>query len=108
MASKNYGFCAFLAVPIMAMALMMALTAPGRAGDVGILHVGEATTLHIEGKGWALDKAASRKANLVSVKNTGARGGAQVFEVRGLKTGQVELVFRSGARTFLAHVDVLN
>lgn len=90
-----------------ALVVVAAMSLPGHAGDVELLHVGEATTLHLEGRGWVWDKAASRRADLVSVKSAGAPGESQVYEVRGLKTGQVKLVFRRGSETFLAHVDVL-
>lgn len=89
------------------LAAMAAMSLPGHAGDVELLHVGETTTLHLDGSGWVWDKAASRRADLVSVKRGGASGASQVYQVRGLKTGQAELVFRRGSETYLAHVDVL-
>lgn len=74
------------------------------AGDGQVLHVGESTTLHLDGTSWALDRAASREPHLVAVRSAGA----QRFVVRGLKAGQTKLVFRSGAKTFVANIDVLN
>jgi hypothetical protein len=77
-------------------------TLPLRAGEGQIVHVGETTTLHLDGKGWALDRSASRQVQLVAVQGSGSR-----FSVRGLKPGQVTLVFRSGPKTFSASLDVL-
>jgi hypothetical protein len=81
---------------------------PAAAGEGEVLHVGETTTLHLEGQPWVFDGAASRQARLVSVKNLGASASKQRFQVKGLKAGQVTLVFRSGSKTFQAHIDVLN
>lgn len=81
---------------------------PGVAGEGEVLHVGETTTLHLEGQPWVFDGGASKRAGLVSVKSLGASASAQKFQVKGLKAGQVTLVFRSGSKTFKAHIDVLN
>lgn len=78
-----------------------------RAGDGQVLHVGETTTLMLDGKGWVLDTSRSRQAQLVSVKSAGATGATHKFSLRGLKPGQVTLVFRSGSKTFQANIDVL-
>jgi hypothetical protein len=43
----------------------------------------------------------------VAVKNLGGSAAQQRFQVKGLKAGQVTLVFRSGPKTFQAHIDVL-
>jgi hypothetical protein len=80
---------------------------PGVAGDGEVLHVGETTTLHLEGQPWVFDGAASRQARLVSVKSLGASASVQKFQVKGLKAGQALLVFRSGSKTYQAHIDVL-
>lgn len=94
---------------LVAVCLMAALAvSPGIAGDGEVLHVGETTTLHLEGQPWVFDGGASRQARLVSVKSLGASASAQKFQVKGLKAGQVMLVFRSGSKTFQAHIDVLN
>ncbi|WP_439544393.1 hypothetical protein [Hyphomicrobium sp.] len=94
---------------VAAACLMAALAvSPGMAGDGEVLHVGETTTLHLEGQPWVFDGGASRQARLVSVKSLGASASAQKFQVKGLKAGQVMLVFRSGSKTFQAHIDVLN
>lgn len=84
------------------------VVSPGFAGEGEVLHVGETTTLHLEGQPWVFDGAASRQARLVSVKNIGVSASKQRFQVKGLKAGQVTLVFRSGTKTFQAHIDVLN
>ena len=107
MASPRFGFRSFFIVWLIVVSLMIALAAPGRAGDGAVVHVGETTALILEGGGWKLDKAKSRKADLVSVQSMPGPGGSQKFVVRGVKTGQVELVFRRGAETFRAHIDVL-
>ena len=80
---------------------------PAIAGDGEVLHVGETTTLHLEGQPWVLDSGASRQARLVSVKSLGVSASKQRFQIKGLKAGQVTLVFRSGSKTFQAHIDVL-
>lgn len=96
----------FAAVAVAALVAVAAVS-PGAAGEGEVLHVGETTTLHLDGQPWVLDGAASRQARLVSVKNLGASGSKQKFQVKGLKAGQVTLVFRNGAKTFQAHIDVL-
>lgn len=88
-------------------AAMMLVPEPGRAGDGQVVHVGEATALHLDGKGWRFDKSASRQAQLVSVQAAGAKAGTQKFSIRGLKPGQVTLVFRNGQMTYQASIDVL-
>ncbi|AHB50121.1 hypothetical protein W911_08585 [Hyphomicrobium nitrativorans NL23] len=107
MTSTGFGFRSFFVVWLIVVALMLALAAPGRAGDGQIVHVGEATELVLDGDGWALDKGTGRNAGLVAVRKAGGSGASR-FVVRGLKTGQVELVFRSGPKTFRASIDVLN
>lgn len=94
---------------VLAAGLAMACVGvPGaRAGDGQVLHVGETTTLSLEGRQWVLDRAASRQPQRVSVESAGGSASVQRFRVRGLKTGQVMLVFRSGQKTFQAHIDVL-
>lgn len=107
MTSKVYGFRSFFLVWIVVVALMIVLAAPSRAGDGTVLHVGETTALVLDRGGWTLDTAKSRRADLVSVRSAPGPGGAQKFVVSGRKTGQVELVFRRGAETFRAFIDVL-
>lgn len=107
MTSTVFGFRSFFVVWLIVVALMLALVRPGFAGDGTVVHVGEATELVLDGGGWTLDTSASRKAGLVAVQKA-ASPGATRFMVRGVKTGQVELVFRSGTKTFRAHIDVLN
>ncbi len=93
---------------LVAAALLFAATATlGVAGEGEVLHVGETTTLHLDGQSWVFDGAASKQARLVSVKNLGVSASKQRFQVKGLKAGQVTLVFRSGSKTFQAHIDVL-
>lgn len=111
MASTLSGFrClfSFIVVWCVVVALMLALAAPGQAGDGAVVHVGQTTEMVLDGKGWSLDKSASRKANLVSVQIGQGGGASQRIAVRGLKTGQVELVFRRGAERVRASIDVLN
>ena len=91
-------------VPLLAVLMGLSFAVRATAGDGQVLHVGESTTLHLEGTSWALDRAASRQPHLVAVRSAGA----QRFVVRGLKAGQTKLVFRSGAKTFVANIDVLN
>lgn len=90
-------------VPLLAALMALPLAGVTTAGDGHVLHIGESTTLHLEGTSWALDRSASRQPQLVAVRSAGA----QRFVVRGLKVGQTKLVFRSGAKTFVAHIDVL-
>jgi len=96
------------AVLLIAALVAASVVPPAAAGDGEVLHVGETTTLHLEGQPWVFDGAASRQARLVSVKNLGVSASKQRFQVKGLKAGQVTLVFRSGSKTFQAHIDVLN
>ncbi|HRN89790.1 hypothetical protein [Hyphomicrobium sp.] len=107
MASTVFGFRSFFVVWLIVVALMLALVRPGYAGDGTVLHVGEATELVLDGDGWVFEKGKGRNAGLVAVQNAGGSGATR-FVVRGLKTGQVELVFRSGPKRFRAHIDVLN
>lgn len=107
MASTVFGFRSFFVVWLIVVALMFALAAPSRAGDGTVVHVGETAELVLDGSGWMLDTSKSRKAGLVSVKTDAGTGGSQRFSIRGVKTGQVELVFRRGAETFRAFIDVL-
>lgn len=107
MNSTALGFRSFIIVWLVVVALMFALAGPGRTGEGTLVHVGETMEMVLDGKGWALDKSASRKANLVSVVKAGGSASSQRFAVRGMKTGQAELVFRRGAETFRAHIDVL-
>jgi hypothetical protein len=101
-ARRSTGCVCSLLVAVLTMALPLA----GRsaAGDGQVLHVGETTTLHLEGTAWALDRPASRQPHLVAVQSAGGKR----FVVRGIKAGQTTLVFRSGAKTFVANIDVLN
>lgn len=108
MASTNVGLRSSFLSFLGALAVMAALLWPAHAGEGAVLHVGETTELVLDGGGWEFDKAASRKAHLVSVQKANGVGASQRFVVRGLKTGQVELVFRSGQKTFRAYIDVLN
>lgn len=97
-----------LALGLLGLAAAMLLAAdPGRAGDGQVVHVGEVTVLHLDGKGWSFDRAASGQAQLVSVQAAGATASTEKFSIRGLKPGQVTLVFRKGESTFRALIDVL-
>jgi len=87
---------------LLALIVAISVAMPVRAGEGEVLHVGAATTLHLDGPGWMLDRSGSRKANLVAVQGNGAS-----FVVRGLKMGQTKLVFRKGKKMFEAHIDVL-
>lgn len=107
MTSKLLGPWASLPGLFVALALVAVNPWPCRAGDGQVVHVRETTTLILDGRGWKLDGAASRKADLVTVSDRGVSGAGQRFDVEGLTTGQVELVFRSGRKTFHAHIDVL-
>lgn len=107
MTSTVFGFRSFFIVWAVVVGLMLALAWPSRAGDGAIVHVGETTHMVLDGTGWVLDKAASRKANLVAVSNVRGAAAVQRFAIRGVKTGQVELVFRRGPEQFRAFVDVL-
>jgi hypothetical protein len=80
---------------------------PAGAGDGAVLHVGETTTVQLDGTGWALDRGKSQQAQLVAVQSAGASAASQTFSLRGLKPGQATLVFRSGRKTFRASIDVL-
>ena len=108
MASTGFGLRSFFIVWLIVVALMFALAGPSRAGDGAVVHVGEATELVLDGGGWTLDTGKSRRAGLVSVQSTPGAGGSQRFAIRGVKTGQTELVFRRGAETFRVFIDVLN
>lgn len=107
MNSTAFGFRSFIIVWLLVVALMYALAGPGFAGSGTLVHVGETMEMVLDGKGWALDKSASRKANLVSVVKAGNSASSQRFAVRGVKTGQAELVFRRGSERFRAQIDVL-
>jgi hypothetical protein len=88
--------------------LALAATVPARAGEGQVVHVGESTSLQLDGKGWSLDRSASRQVHLVSVGGAGSSASSQTFRVQGLKPGQVTLVFRNGGKTFRASLDVLH
>lgn len=90
-----------------ALVILAACGAPARAGDGQVVHVGEVAELVLDGTSWKLDTAASRKAHLVSVQKLGKSSGSERYALRGLKTGQAKLVFRSGQKSFQAHIDVL-
>jgi hypothetical protein len=91
------------------LAVVMTIAAPGssRAGESGILHVGERTTLTFDGGWWAFDASESKGAQLVSVHNAGVQGDEQTFFLRGVKPGLAVLVFRNGKTTRRISVDVL-
>lgn len=107
MSSTVFGFRSFFIVWAVVVGLMIALAWPSRAGDGTIVHVGETTEMVLDGAGWTLDPVASRKANLVSVSAVAGSRVSSRFAIRGLKPGQVELVFRRGPETFRAFIDVL-
>lgn len=97
----------FVRVLVVAAATLCGAAPAVLAGDGHVLHLGETTTLHLEGRSWVLDRAASRQVQRVAVESAGGSATVQRFRVRGLKTGQVMLVFRSGQNTLEAHIDVL-
>lgn len=98
-----FGFGVLLVAALLGGAVCSTAT----AGDGQVLHVGETTTLSLDGGGWRLDPSASRQAQLVSVKNANGTGASR-YVLKGLKAGQAKLVFRSGQKTYNAHIDVLN
>lgn len=89
------------------LAVLAACSAAARAGDGQVVHVGEVTELVLDGASWKLDTAASQRAHLVSVQKVRGSGASERYALRGLKTGQAKLVFRSGQKSFQAHIDVL-
>lgn len=108
MASAHVGLRSYLLNVFGALAVMVALASFSHAGEGEVLHVGEATELIFDEGAWVFDKAASRNAHLVAVQKGNGAGSSSRYVVRGLRTGQVELVFRRGERIFRAHIDVLN